>query len=188
MLLSTPACKGDTPLNPLFAFRLIVFQKTINISWKRKPKADPPNQPLKEKDYTTHNFLQWYVSEQIEEEALARQIVDKLKLIGDDKGGLYFFDRDLEAMAIASENEKQSMRRGKIPDNLCLPDLLLFIEGADRHRVGRPAGLPVVELGHGPDEALPALREHFGLVHDEALVAHVGDQIRIGRIHDGDAL
>jgi ferritin len=47
---------------------------------------------LKEKDYTTHNFLQWYVSEQIEEEALARQIVDKLKLIGDDKGGLYFFD------------------------------------------------------------------------------------------------
>jgi len=54
---------------------------------------------LKEKDYTTHNFLQWYVSEQIEEEALARQIVDKLKLIGDDKSGLYFFDRDLEGMA-----------------------------------------------------------------------------------------
>lgn len=54
---------------------------------------------LKEKDYSTHNFLQWYVSEQIEEEALARQIVDKLKLIGNDKGGLYFFDRDLEAMA-----------------------------------------------------------------------------------------
>ncbi|MBN8701611.1 MAG: ferritin [Bacteroidetes bacterium] len=53
---------------------------------------------LKEKDYTTHNFLQWYVSEQIEEEALARKVMDKLKLIGDDKGGLYFFDRDLETM------------------------------------------------------------------------------------------
>ena len=50
---------------------------------------------LKEKDYTTHNFLQWYVSEQIEEEALARQILDKLKLIGGEKGGLYLFDRDL---------------------------------------------------------------------------------------------
>jgi ferritin len=60
---------------------------------------------LKEKDYTTHNFLQWYVSEQIEEEALARQIVDKLKLIGDDKGGLYFFDRDLEAMARTASAE-----------------------------------------------------------------------------------
>lgn len=58
---------------------------------------------LKEKDYTTHNFLQWYVSEQIEEEALARQIVDKLKLIGSDKSGLYFFDRDLESMAAKSK-------------------------------------------------------------------------------------
>lgn len=50
---------------------------------------------LKEKDYTTHNFLQWYVSEQIEEERLARIILDKLKLIGDDKGGMYLFDRDI---------------------------------------------------------------------------------------------
>lgn len=50
---------------------------------------------LKEKDYTTHNFLQWYVSEQIEEEALARRVIDKLKLIGDDKGGFYLFDRDI---------------------------------------------------------------------------------------------
>jgi len=60
---------------------------------------------LKEKDYTTHNFLQWYVGEQLEEEALARRIVDKLKLIGDDKGGLYFFDRDMEGMA-AEESKK----------------------------------------------------------------------------------
>jgi len=51
---------------------------------------------LQEKDYTTHNFVQWYVSEQIEEEALARTILDKLKLIGGDKGGIYMFDRDLE--------------------------------------------------------------------------------------------
>jgi ferritin len=50
---------------------------------------------LRERDYTTHNFLQWYVSEQIEEEALARKILDKLKLIGGEKGGLYLFDRDL---------------------------------------------------------------------------------------------
>lgn len=52
---------------------------------------------LAEKDYTTHNFLQWYVSEQIEEESLARNILDKLNLIGNDKGGMYLFDRDLES-------------------------------------------------------------------------------------------
>ena len=33
---------------------------------------------LQEKDYATHNFLQWYVAEQIEEEALARSILDKI--------------------------------------------------------------------------------------------------------------
>ena len=53
---------------------------------------------LNDKDYTTHNFMQWYVAEQIEEEALARHILDKLKLIGDDKGGLYLFDRDIMSM------------------------------------------------------------------------------------------
>lgn len=51
---------------------------------------------LQEKDYTTHNFVQWYVAEQLEEEALARSILDKLKLIGNESGGLYLFDRDLE--------------------------------------------------------------------------------------------
>lgn len=57
---------------------------------------------LEEKDYTTHNFMQWYVSEQMEEEALARTILDKLKLIGGDKGSLYLFDRDLENSTIQS--------------------------------------------------------------------------------------
>ncbi len=54
---------------------------------------------LQEKDYSTHNFMQWYVSEQLEEEALARGVLDKLRLIGGDKGGLYLFDRDLEKSA-----------------------------------------------------------------------------------------
>ncbi|MFN6117318.1 MAG: ferritin [Flavobacteriales bacterium] len=57
---------------------------------------------LKEKDYTTHNFMQWYVGEQIEEEALARTLIDKLNLIGNDKGGLYLFDRELEGMTGAN--------------------------------------------------------------------------------------
>lgn len=63
---------------------------------------------LKEKDFTTHHFLQWYVSEQLEEEALARQINDKLKLIGDDKMGLYLFDRDLGSMKTSNENDSNA--------------------------------------------------------------------------------
>lgn len=61
---------------------------------------------LSEKDYTTHNFLQWYVSEQIEEESLARNILDKLNLIGNDKGGMYLFDRDLQFMGANSGAKK----------------------------------------------------------------------------------
>jgi ferritin len=61
---------------------------------------------LKEKDYTTQNFLQWYVAEQIEEEALARKVLDKLKLIGKDASGLYFFDRDLGNISISASGAK----------------------------------------------------------------------------------
>jgi len=57
---------------------------------------------LQEKDYATHNFLQWYVAEQIEEEATARTILDKINMIGDDKGGLYLFDRDIQQLNINS--------------------------------------------------------------------------------------
>ncbi|MEO1484650.1 MAG: ferritin [Bacteroidota bacterium] len=57
---------------------------------------------LEEKDYATHNFLQWYVAEQIEEEALARTILDKINLIGNDKGGLYLFDRDVQQITVES--------------------------------------------------------------------------------------
>ena len=50
--------------------------------------------------------MQWYVSEQIEEETLARTLIDKLNLIGNDKGGLYLFDRDLQGMSAATGGGK----------------------------------------------------------------------------------
>lgn len=57
---------------------------------------------LGEKDYATHNFLQWYVAEQIEEEAQAKAILDKINLIGDNKGGLYMFDNDIKQLSVVS--------------------------------------------------------------------------------------
>ncbi len=62
---------------------------------------------LQEKDYATHNFLQWYVAEQIEEEALARTINDKLELIGDDKGGLYLLDRDILNVSVTGNSNME---------------------------------------------------------------------------------
>ena len=57
---------------------------------------------LGERDYATHNFLQWYVAEQIEEEAQAKTILDKINLIGEDRGGLYLFDRDIQQLSVTS--------------------------------------------------------------------------------------
>ncbi len=51
----------------------------------------------KEKDHATHNFLQWFVNEQIEEEATAKGIVDQLEFVESDKVALYHMDRELAA-------------------------------------------------------------------------------------------
>lgn len=53
---------------------------------------------LNKKDYATFNFLQWYVSEQHEEEALLRGIVDKIKLIGNQDQGLYLADQYIKTL------------------------------------------------------------------------------------------
>jgi len=50
---------------------------------------------ITEKDHATVNFLQWFVSEQVEEEASVGEIVDKLKLIKTDTSGLFFLDAEL---------------------------------------------------------------------------------------------
>ena len=46
-------------------------------------------------DHATNNFLQWFVAEQVEEEASADEVVQKLKLVGDDPSGLFLIDREL---------------------------------------------------------------------------------------------
>jgi ferritin len=49
-----------------------------------------------EKDFNTHNFVQWFVSEQVQEETSARVILDKLRLVG--KNNMYQFDRDIMSL------------------------------------------------------------------------------------------
>ena len=48
-------------------------------------------------DDSTENFLQWFVAEQVEEENSTYTIVQQLKLIGDDRAGLFLIDRELAA-------------------------------------------------------------------------------------------
>ena len=50
---------------------------------------------MDEKDMATQIFLQWFITEQVEEEANAVEVLDTLKMIGDSKGSLYMLDKKL---------------------------------------------------------------------------------------------
>ncbi len=53
------------------------------------------NLAVTEADHAANNFLQWFVTEQVEEESSADEIVQKMKLSGDDRSALSFLDKEL---------------------------------------------------------------------------------------------
>lgn len=57
---------------------------------------------LSENDHSTNTFLQWFVAEQVEEEATADEIVQKLKLIGDNSSGLFLMDNEVGGRSLDS--------------------------------------------------------------------------------------
>ena len=50
---------------------------------------------ISEKDHAAQVFLQWFINEQVEEEASAKSVVQQFKLLGDSKAGLFQIDREL---------------------------------------------------------------------------------------------
>lgn len=79
---------------------LDVFEKTYEHELSiTKSINDLVSFMLENKDYSTFNFLQWYVAEQHEEEALFRGIIDKIRLIGDQGNGLYLADQYIKSLA-----------------------------------------------------------------------------------------
>ena len=56
---------------------------------------DLVNLAIEEKDHATNTFLQWFVNEQVEEEASADEVVQQLKMMEDAPGGMFMLDREL---------------------------------------------------------------------------------------------
>ncbi len=88
--IEEPAKEYGTPLN--------VFEKTLeheqfvtSLIHKLMDLA------VEERDYATQTFLQWYVTEQVEEEANVNDVLAPLRMVGDDKGGLMMIDQQLAA-------------------------------------------------------------------------------------------
>lgn len=58
---------------------------------------------IKEQDHATHSMLQWFIQEQVEEEANVREIVDRLELAGSSPGGLFILDNEMRGRKATGE-------------------------------------------------------------------------------------
>lgn len=59
---------------------------------------------LKEKDYSTFNFLQWYVAEQHEDERLLKSLLDMIKIAGSEGRGLFLVDHEIGKLAAVGKS------------------------------------------------------------------------------------
>jgi ferritin len=62
---------------------------------------------IEEKDHATNNIMQWYVTEQVEEEASVEDILNKLELMGDSGHGLFLMDRELKSRPAPGSGEAE---------------------------------------------------------------------------------
>jgi ferritin len=83
-----PAFEWDSPLD---AFQT-AYEHECSVSSRIHAIVDLARE---EKDHAVENFLQWFVTEQVEEEASTKAIVQQLKFLGDDRQGLFMIDREL---------------------------------------------------------------------------------------------
>jgi len=96
--IAAPPAKWDSPLH--------AFENALKGEQQLSEKIyEVVDLALKEHDHATHTFMQWFVNEQVEEEAIVRDIVRDLKLIGDSRDGLFLMDRDLAGRQPGQERD-----------------------------------------------------------------------------------
>jgi len=79
-----------------FGTLLETFKKSLEHEQMMTSRLnDLSNDALKEKDHATYNLLQWFVNEQVEEEASVNEIISKIKLVKNDGYGLLMIDNEL---------------------------------------------------------------------------------------------
>ncbi len=88
--LTKPKIGNETPLS-LFEQAFAHEQHITSCVFKLKDMARA------ESDHATDVFLEWFVKEQVEEEANAQEVIDQLKLVDGSPNGLFMIDRELAA-------------------------------------------------------------------------------------------
>jgi len=88
MQIDTPQAEWDSPLAAFEA----AYEHEQKVTGMIHDLVDLA---ISEKDHAANAFLQWFVTEQVEEEDSALSIVEKLQLAGDSPGALFMIDREL---------------------------------------------------------------------------------------------
>jgi ferritin len=89
-----------------FGSLLDVFRSSLAHEQKMTASLNElSDQALKEKDHATYNLLQWFVNEQVEEEATVGEIISKLKLVKEDGYGLLMMDNELAQRVAVSDSQ-----------------------------------------------------------------------------------
>jgi ferritin len=83
--------------SPTDAFRA-AYEHEKMISGRINDLVDLAN---RENDHASHQFLMWFVAEQVEEEDSVRKIIDRLEMVGDSPNGMFIMDRELAKRATA---------------------------------------------------------------------------------------
>ncbi len=92
--------KIDTPENS-FDSVLSMFEKVLaHEEFITKSINELVDLAVAEKDHASKVFLDWYVNEQVEEEQNVNEILQTLKMIGDNKAALYLYDKELGARTL----------------------------------------------------------------------------------------
>ncbi|MCK4295038.1 MAG: ferritin, partial [Candidatus Marinimicrobia bacterium] len=90
MAIEQPPSEFESPMD--------MFEKTLtHEQFITKSINELVDLAVREKDYATQIFLQWFITEQIEEESNDDDIISKLKFIGKDGNGLLMLDKELGA-------------------------------------------------------------------------------------------
>ena len=77
---------------------LDVFKKSLaHEQYMTKNLNNLSDLAMKDKDHATYSLLQWYVTEQVEEESTVGEIIDHIKLVGENGYGLYTIDKELSS-------------------------------------------------------------------------------------------
>ena len=85
-----------TPSNYSFKSIKELFDQALkNEKYVTKTTYETLELATKEKEYATIEFLQWFVSEQVEEEAQINDILSSIEILGKDSRSLYFLDKEL---------------------------------------------------------------------------------------------